>query len=143
MDLDFLKRIGRSTVVLGALAFVFVAVYYDPTFAAGILIGCLWGVANFAAISAVIRATIRPGGIQRRRALLLAAIKFPVLYGIGYIILRSHKFLPVALVLGFSLLFLVTFLKALGRFYLRLDERIPRVPGSAAAGHSTSSVPTA
>jgi len=123
MDLDFLKRIGRATAVVGALAFLFLAVYYDVSFALGILVGSLWGVANFGALAAVLTATIRPGGVNRRRALLLALVKFPVLYGVGYLILRAEWFTPVSLVAGFSLLFLVTLLKALGRLYQKLDER--------------------
>lgn len=135
MDLGFLKRIGRTTAVVGAVAFLFLAVYYDVTFALGVLVGCLWGVANFAALAAVLIATIRPGGADRRRALLLSLVKFPVLYGIGYLILRTEWFTPVSLVIGFSLLFLVTLLKALGRLYLKLDEsRAPSSTRPQAAG---------
>ena len=123
MDRAFLTRIGRTTAALGALVFLFVAVYYDVRFGLGILVGCLWGIANFAALTALITATIRPGPVARRRALVVATIKFPALYFVGWLILRTGWFTPVALVLGFSLLFLVTLLKALGRWYLQLDER--------------------
>jgi len=92
-------------------------------FAWGLLVGCLWGVANFIALTAVLTTFVTPGEVNRRRALILAAVKFPVIYGIGYLILRSEWFEPVSLLVGFSLLFMVTLLKALGRSYLKLDDR--------------------
>ncbi|MEW5701445.1 MAG: hypothetical protein AB1792_04365 [Candidatus Zixiibacteriota bacterium] len=131
MDLEFLKRIGRTTAALGALVFVFAAVYYRVDFALGVLVGCLWGVANFAALAGVLTATIRPGGVDRRRALILATVKFPALYGVGYLILHSGWFGPIPLLAGFSLLFFVTLLKALGRLYLKLDERTSTSPAKA------------
>ncbi len=123
MSLEFLNRIWKTTLVVGMVVFAFTAVYFDVTFAWGLLVGCVWGVANFVALGAVLTAFVTPGNINRRRALILAAIKFPVIYGIGYLILRSEKFEPTSLLVGFSLLFLVTLLKALGRSYLKLDDR--------------------
>ncbi|MBI3872723.1 MAG: hypothetical protein HY304_06580 [candidate division Zixibacteria bacterium] len=123
MNLDFLKRIGAMTVVVGVIVFAFVAVYYDARFATGILIGCVWGIANFAALTRFLTAVVSPSPANRRRAILLGAVKFPVLYLAGYLILRTRWFAPEALLSGFSLLFLVTLLKALGRAYLHLDDR--------------------
>lgn len=123
MSLEFLKRIWKATLVVGVIVSAFTAVYYDMMFAAGVFVGCLWGVANFIALIAVLTAFVTPEKVNRRRALWLAAVKFPVIYGIGYLILRSGWFAPVALLVGFSLLFTVTLLKALGRTYLKLDER--------------------
>ena len=112
-----------ARVLIGVLVFAFTAVYYETQFALGILVGCLWGVANFLALTAVLTSIVTPGEVNRRRALILAAIKFPVIYGLGYWILTARWFEPVALLAGFSLLFLVTLLKALGRVYLKLDDR--------------------
>lgn len=122
MSLEFLKRIWKTTLVVGVIVFAFTAVYYDMMFGWGLLIGCLWGVANFMALTAVLTSFVTPGEVNRQRTLILAAIKFPVIYGIGYLILRTHWFEPTALLAGFSLLFMVTLLKALGRSYLKLDE---------------------
>ncbi len=125
MSLEFLKRIWKTTLVVGLVVFAFTAVYFEMQFAWGLLVGCLWGVANFVALIAVLTSFVTPRGareVNRRRALILAAIKFPVIYGIGYLILRSEWFEPVSLLVGFSLLFMVTLLKALGRSYLKLDD---------------------
>lgn len=139
MSLEFLRRIWKTTLVVGVIVFAFTGVYFNMKFAYGLLVGCLWGVANFIALAAVLTAFVTPGEVNRNRALLLAAVKFPVIYGIGYLILRSGWFEPTSLLVGFSLLFLVTLLKALGRSYLKLDDsrrsaekNIPREPMKAA-----------
>jgi len=122
MSLEFLTRIWKSTLVVGVIVFAFTAVYFDMKFAWGLLVGCLWGVANFVALTAVLTAFVTPGQVNRNKALMLAAIKFPVIYGLGFFILYSKWFEPTALLVGFSLLFMVTLLKALGRSYLQLDD---------------------
>ena len=122
MSLEFLTRIWKTTLVVGAIVFAFTAVYFDMRFAWGLIVGCLWGVANFIALTAVLTSFVTPGKVSRNRALILAAIKFPIIYGLGYLILRSEWFEPTALLVGFSLLFMVTLLKALGRSYLKLDD---------------------
>ncbi len=122
MSLEFLKRIWKTTLVVGVIVFAFTAVYFDMRFAWGLLIGCLWGVVNFIALTAALTSFVTPGEVNRTRALILAAIKFPIIYGLGFLILRSEWFEPTSLLIGFSLLFMVTLLKALGRSYLKLDD---------------------
>lgn len=126
MGLEFLHRVMRATAVVGVLAFAFVALYYNVEFAWGILVGCAWGIGNFWALTRVITALVTPHGIDRRRALIMAAIKFPVLYVGGYFILTSGWFPPLALLAGFTILFVVVALKAAGRMFLHLDDRAKR-----------------
>jgi hypothetical protein len=141
MSLEFLKRIWKTTLVVGLIVFAFTAVYFDMRFAWGLLVGCLWGVANFIALTAVLTSFVTPGEVNRRRALILAAIKFPLIYGLGYLILRSEWFEPTSLLVGFSLLFLVTLLKALGRSYLKLDDRRADSPTRSNAGPDERTLP--
>jgi hypothetical protein len=124
MGLEFLHRIVRATAVVGILAFAFTAVYYNMDFAWGLLVGCAWGIGNFWALTRVITAVVTPGNVDRRHALILAAIKFPVLYIAGYFILRSGWLSPISLLTGFSILFVVVVLKAAGRMFLHLDDRV-------------------
>jgi hypothetical protein len=123
MGLEFLKRVQSATAVVGAVAFVFVSVYFDPGWGLGLLVGCGWGIANLWALTRVLTAVLTPDGVQKNRALIFAAIKFPVLYFLGFLALYSEWFPPISLVAGFSLLFLVVLLKAGGRALMRLDER--------------------
>jgi hypothetical protein len=135
MTLEFLNRIWKTTLVVGVLVFAFTAVYFDSRVALGILTGCVWGVANFLALTALLTAVVKPGPITRTRAYAFAAIKFPVIYAAGYLILRTHWFDETSLLVGFSLLFTVTLFKALGRAYLKLDEGHP-TPIPTPSGHS-------
>jgi hypothetical protein len=129
MGLEFLKRVQSATAVVGAVTFVLVSVYYDSSWGLGILAGCGWGIANFWALTRVLSAVLTSDGVQRKRALIFAAIKFPVLYFIGFLALRSEWFPPISLLAGFSLLFLVILLKAAGRAFMHLDDRLPRKNG--------------
>jgi hypothetical protein len=126
MGLEFLHRVMRATAVVGILAFAFVAVYYDIGFAWGLLTGCAWGIGNFWALARVITVVVTLGSVDRRHALILAAVKFPVLYVAGYFTLRSGWFSPISLLTGFSILFAVVVLKAAGRMLLHLDDRAKR-----------------
>ena len=139
MGLEFLKRIQSATAVVGAVTFILVSVYYDSSFALGILAGCGWGIANFWALTRVLTAVLTLDGVHKQRALISAAIKFPVLYLIGFLALRSGWFPPISLLTGFSLLFLVILLKAVGRALMHLDDRLPqkdRKSGQPAGLHS-------
>jgi hypothetical protein len=123
MGLEFLHRVLRATSVVGVLVFAFVAVYYNINFAGGLLTGCAWGIGNFWTLTRIITAVVRLGEVDRRRTLILAALKFPVLYLAGYFILRLDWFPPISLLAGFTILFVVIVLKAAGRMFLRLDDR--------------------
>lgn len=139
MGLDFLKRVQRATAVVGVIAFLLVAVYYDVNFGLGILVGCAWGIANFWALTLVLTAVIRQGGVHRERAFVFAAIKFPLLYAIGFLLLRSGWFEPISLIAGFSLLFLIVLLKAGGRAIMNLDDQRSNEtnnPGHAVGSHT-------
>jgi len=137
MGLEFLKRVQSATAVVGALTFVLVSVYYDMSWGLGVLVGCGWGIANFWALTQVLTAMLTMDGVQRKRALIFAAIKFPVLYFLGYLALHSEWFPPISLLAGFSLLFLVILLKAAGRTFLHLDDRRPQ--SNAKSGQPVSS----
>jgi hypothetical protein len=48
-------------------------------------------------------------------------LKFPLLYLVGYLLLKSSLFPVLSLVVGFTLIFAVIVLKALGRLLLSLE----------------------
>jgi hypothetical protein len=49
-------------------------------------------------------------------------IKFPVLYGVGFLLLWNGYLSVAGLVAGFTWPFFVLLMKGLGRYYLKLDE---------------------
>ena len=76
---------------------------------AGVAAGAAWGAANVWAMTGLLKAvTMGEGNGPSRRALLLwGVVKFPLLYGGGYLILRWGRMPVESLLGGFSLLFLV------------------------------------
>ncbi len=122
MGLDFIDRsLKTSGIVL--LIFLPFGTYYlgiYPTLA--VFSGGVWGILNLIFISALVRSTIRPEGVFLSKALGLALFKFPLLYAAGYFLLKVHYFEPMFLLIGFTSLFVIVFLKALGRVVTHLDD---------------------
>ena len=122
MGPEFIHRVIKTSLVVTALGFLFVTVYYNFRFGAGILVGTIWGCANLYFLTNLITEIFSPGKeVRKGKVLLIALVKFPLLYLIGYVLLIIKFFPPISLVLGFTLIFLVMFLKALGRWVLSLE----------------------
>jgi len=122
MGVEFIQRVIKTSLVVAALAFLFVTVYYDFKFGAGILAGTIWGCLNLNLLTHLITQIFSPRErIRKGKIVLTAVVKFPLLYLLGYILLRINYFPAVSLVSGFTLIFMVMFLKALGRWILSLE----------------------
>ena len=114
MGLDFINRVIKTTLLLGALIFVFGSYYFDWTYSLGIFTGVLWGCANLWFIRQFIVNYLTTGDRNAGKLALFALIKFPILYGAGFLILWLGWFPVASFVIGFSLIFLVVVFKALG-----------------------------
>jgi len=115
MGLTFINRVIKSTLILGALIFIFGSVYFDWLYSLGIFVGSIWGCANLWFIKQFVVGYVTPGQRDAKKLAILAVIKFPVLYIVGFLILRLAWFPVSAFVIGFSLVFAVILLKALGK----------------------------
>ena len=123
MGVEFIHRVIKTSLVLAVLGFLFVTVYYRFQFGAGILIGAIWGCLNLLLLTHLITEVFTPGKeVRKGKITLIALVKFPLLYAAGYLLLRINYFPPISLLSGFTLIFLVMFLKALGRWILSLDS---------------------
>jgi hypothetical protein len=122
MGPEFIHRVIKTSLVVAALGFLFVTVYYNFRFGAGILVGTIWGCLNLYFLTNLITEIFSPGKeVKKSKVLLIALVKFPLLYLVGYVLLIIKYFPAVSLVSGFTLIFLVMFLKALGRWVLSLE----------------------
>lgn len=121
IDGDFLRRVRKSAIVFGLVLAVPLATKFGLAAAAGWIAGGAWSLANLAATSSVVRRVITFEPRDRRSIAVSLAVKFPVLYGIGFGILASGLPAPWALA-GFAWPLSVAVLKAAGRSYLRLDD---------------------
>ncbi|HEX7401168.1 MAG TPA: ATP synthase subunit I [candidate division Zixibacteria bacterium] len=123
MGIEFIHRVIKTSLVLAVLILLFVTVYYDFKFAAGILAGCVWGCLNLYFMTQLITEIFAPGKeVKKRKVVLISVVKFPLLYAAGYLLLKTSYFPPLSLICGFTLIFLVIFLKALGRWILSMNK---------------------
>lgn len=114
MGIEFIHRVIKTSLVLAVLLFLFVTFYHRFDYASGILIGCGWGCLNLYFLTSLITRATNPGGIDRKRVVLLVLVKFPLLYLSGYILLKLKYFPVTSLLAGFTIIFAVILLKALG-----------------------------
>lgn len=123
MGIEFIHRVIKTSLVLVVLILLFVTVYYDFKFGAGILAGSIWGCLNLFFLTQLITEIFSPGKeVKKRKVVLIAVVKFPLLYLAGFLLLKMNYFPPLSLVCGFTLIFLVIFLKAMGRWILSLNK---------------------
>lgn len=122
MDLEFLARVRRASMIVGAIVAAPVAAYWGWRMGAAWVAGVAWSLVNLFFIGEVVKHVITAGERDTLRILVAVAIKFPVLYALGFLLLWIRE-LPVAgLVAGFSWPFFVMVMKAIGRAYLHMDD---------------------
>lgn len=124
MDLRFIDRVIKSTLILAAILFPFFAIYISMNFALAVLLGASWGCLNLLAIRFIVVSLLTPRRKNLSLGLIVLFVKLPVLYGIGYLLI-TWNYLPIGgLLWGFSGILIVMVLKVLGRLYLGLDNKV-------------------
>ena len=118
MGIEFIHRVIKTSLIFSFLIFLFVIFYYRFNYASGIFMGCLWGCVNLFFLTNLITETTNLEGINKKRVLLLVLLKFPLLYLSGYFLLRINYFPVTSLLAGFTLIFVVILLKALGKMVI-------------------------
>jgi len=114
LGFEFLARVVRTSALVAPLIAIFLATYVSPSAGSGFLLGALWGILNLLAVISIVRAMFGSDDPGTRRVISLALLKFPVLYGAGFLLIRCGAFPLTSLVSGFSLILSVILLKAVG-----------------------------
>ena len=129
MDLRFIDRVIKATLLLAAILFPFFALYIKMNFALSVLFGAVWGSLNLLAIKIIITSLL-PGPTKNTvLGFLVLFLKVPILYFVGYLLVTWDYLSVYGLLWGFSGIFIVALLKVLGRLYLGMDE-IKKAPES-------------
>jgi len=118
MGIEFIYRIIRTSLIVSALSFFFVGVYYSFPFGLGLFLGTVWGCLNLFFITQLVTEAFSLKKPNKSKLILILLVKFPLLYFTGYILLWLKYFPVESLLIGFTLIFAVTFFKALGRLIL-------------------------
>jgi hypothetical protein len=122
IDHDFIRRVIKTTIIVTIFVALFTTSYYNIHFAFGLVIGSMWNIINFWLIRLVVVGGLSKTPIRKSKLLILILVKFPLLYGLGYLIVRFGKFTAGSLLCGFSLLFIVLLLKTLGILILTKNK---------------------
>lgn len=121
MDIAFLSRTLRASLILTALALLLFSYYKGTSWALGFALGSLWSVANFYLLGQLVVRSLTLSERSWSAIAVLALVKFPLLYLAGYLVLRQTAYPVTAPLFGFALPFAVLVLKAAGRMLLGIE----------------------
>ena len=112
MGLEFLARVRRTTLWMGAIAALMIASYAGPMPAAAVVLGMVWSLVNLALLERLVVAITNPARrshAQLKRA-AIAAAEMLGLFAAGGMLLVLLP--PVWMLIGFLAPFIVLVLKA-------------------------------
>jgi hypothetical protein len=118
MENKFISHIFKLTFCLALCAFFAMGFYQSFLEAAGILAGAGWSLANVYFLKKFLQEWLTQQPRDNWKAFIFLQIKFPILYLIGYVLLRLKLFPTFTLVIGFSLIFLAILLFGLQKIFL-------------------------
>ena len=121
MDLDLLRRVRKASIVFGVVLGIPLAFYFGWLSGLSWIAGIAWSLVNLAFITSLVKNVITLEDRSVLRIALALAVKFPVLYLAGWLMLREGL-PPLWMVAGFTWPFCVLVLKAGGRAYMKMDE---------------------
>ncbi|HWR84343.1 MAG TPA: ATP synthase subunit I [Candidatus Deferrimicrobium sp.] len=122
LGLDFIHRTLKTTGIVLLVVMLPVIYYFGVYPALAVFFGGVWGMVNFIFLTALVRAALRPDGVDKIKVAGLALVKFPLLYLSGYFLLKVKEFEPLHLLIGFSTLLAVMLLKVIARALLGMDN---------------------
>lgn len=109
LEQGFLRRTQIMTIVGGILIGLTAVLLGHAAMGGGVAVGAAWGAANVWALSVLLLGYVRwKGKGGTAWPLLLAGfVKFPLLYALGFALLRSGLLPTAGLLAGFSLVFVI------------------------------------
>ena len=123
LDVQFIDRCLKTTFIVAIITGLFVANYYQPMFAAGLLLGAGWNIVNLWFIKELVLQTLTRDKVNKPKLILLGLVKFPLLYLLGFMLLTLKNIPVLSLLSGFLLLFTVIILKVIGLLILAKNRK--------------------
>jgi hypothetical protein len=123
VDLKFIDRVIKATLVTAVLLFPFLAIYIKMNFALSVLFGAAWGVLNLLGIKVIITSLLVTDNPNWPLGLIVLFLKLPVLYFVGYLLVTWDYLSIGGLLWGFSGILIIPVLKVLSREILGLDKK--------------------
>lgn len=117
MDKDFIKRSLKVSTIVAFIFAPFLLIYFGLYITMGIMAGAIWNIVNILLLSQIFTMFTSPEKLNKKWAVLASIIKFPVLYGAGYAIIKYTDVSLYGIILGFPLVLAVFVLKVLGIYF--------------------------
>ena len=117
MDGDFIKRSLRVSIIITIIVIPLISVYFSGSITMGFMAGSAWNIINLFLLTKLLNMFIMPHKVNKKWGIAAGIIKFPVLYGIGYIIIRYTNISRYGIMCGISVVLIVIMFKALGLYY--------------------------
>lgn len=117
MDRDFIKRSLRVSIIVTIILVPLISVYFSGSVTLGFMAGSAWNIFNLFLLTKLLNMFIMPHEVKKKWGITAGIIKFPVLYGIGYSIIRYTDISRYGIMCGISVVLIVIMLKALGIYY--------------------------
>jgi hypothetical protein len=121
IDAGFVGRTIRTYSIVLAIVFPFGLFYFGIYPSIAILSGGVWGIVNLMLLTALIRSTIRPEGVEIEKAIVFGVMKL-LLYAAGYALLTVPMLKPQWLLAGFTGVLVIMLLKSVGRVLTGQDN---------------------
>ena len=118
LDHAFLRRVRSATIGLGVLGSLFVTLYAGVRPGLGWTVGCAVALANFVLLQWILVRVLRPQPLLGPKVYLALGAKVPFVFATVFLSVGVAKLPLLWFSLGFSLLFVVVLLKALGHVWM-------------------------
>lgn len=113
---NFIIRSLKTALVVTIIFAPFVQLYLGTYFTLGFLAGAIWNIINVYLLFKVSNLLVPSYESQKTRGLISGMLKFPALFGAGYLIIKYTHVSLYGIMLGFSLLLIVFILRAVGGY---------------------------
>ena len=117
IEQSFFKNLTALAAVFCLSTAALSLVFGAPMFAAGLLAGAAWIFLNSYFLFRLVHVGLEPKARVNDRILLFSILKFPVLYVVGFFVLKSRVYPVYGILAGLSL-FLLAFALSWVRFNL-------------------------
>lgn len=107
MELNFIRQVVQLSLISSASLAVLVGLYLGFFDGLAIFLGALWGCANLLLIKKIVENYFLHKTSNHFLNGLMLLVKFPLLYGCGYLLFTSESLPPWFLLLGFSCIVLM------------------------------------
>lgn len=116
VDRNFIIRSLKTALIVTIIFAPFVQLYFGTYFTLGFITGSVWNIVNVFLLFKVSNVLVPSNESKKTWGLASDMLKFPVLFGAGYLVIKYTRVSLYGIMIGFSLLLIVFILRAVGGY---------------------------